>query len=102
MDQRKVVLYTRSHSPRCWHAKRLLRHGGYQFKVIDTTNDPEARAWLLGFTHQKTVEPYVFIDERPVGDFKTVRALARSGQLDHLVRDALWVGTRLPTGSGYP
>ncbi len=89
MDQRKVVLYTRSHSLRCWRAKRLLKQRGYQFKVIDTTNDPEGRAWLLGFTHQKTILPYVFIDERPVGDFKTVRALARSGQLDHLVRERL-------------
>jgi len=89
MDQRKVVIYTRSHSLRCWRAIRLLRHRGYQFKVIDTTNDPEARAWLSGLARHKTLLPYVFIDERPVGDFKTVRALARSGQLDHLVRDKL-------------
>ncbi len=89
MNQRKVVLYTRRYSLRCWRAKRLLKYRGYQFKVIDTTNDPEGRAWLLEFTRQRTVLPYVFIDERPVGDFKTVRALARSGQLDHLVRDRL-------------
>ncbi len=87
MDQRNVVLYTRSRSLRCWRAKRLLRHMGYQFKVINATNDAEGRAWLSGLTRQKIVLPYVFIDERPVGDFETIRALARSEQLDRLVRD---------------
>jgi glutaredoxin len=86
MDQREVVLYTRGRSFRCWRAKRLLRRGGYQFEVLDTTNDPEVRAELLEATHREVALPYVFIDHRPVGGFGTIKSLSRSGELAHLLR----------------
>jgi glutaredoxin-related protein len=86
MDQREVVLYTRSRSLRSWRAKRLLRRGGYQFEVLDTTNDPEVRAELLQATHREVALPFVFIDHRPVGGFGIIKALSRSGDLSHLLR----------------
>jgi glutaredoxin len=90
MDQREVVLYTRSRSLRCWRAQRFLRGRGYHFKVIDTTNDPEARAWLLGLTQRKALlMPYVFVDGRLVGEFSVIKALECSGTLVRLVRGNL-------------
>ena len=83
MYQKDVVLYTRSRSLRCWRARRLLQHRGYQFEVVDTTNAPEALDRLL---HRKTALPYVFVDHRPVGDFGIIKALDRSGTLERLVR----------------
>jgi glutaredoxin len=87
MDQREVVLYTRSHSLRCWRAKRLLARRGYHFEIVETTNDG-----LLGIlkhlthsTYRQTV-PYLFVDHRPVGGFAEIRAFDSSGVLDHLVR----------------
>jgi glutaredoxin-related protein len=37
----------------------------------------------------KVSPPYVFVDHRPVGGMGIVRRLARSGQLEHLIRDHL-------------
>jgi hypothetical protein len=39
MDEREVLLYTRSRSLRCWRAKRLLARRGYHFEVVETTNE---------------------------------------------------------------
>jgi hypothetical protein len=88
MDQREVVLY-RSHSLNSWRAERFLRHIGYTFEIIDTSEDPEALVELSKVTQRNVAPPYLFVDRRPVGDLGTIRALAHSGQLEHLVREAL-------------
>ena len=85
MAQKKIVIYTESWRLWCWLAKRLLRHKGYQFEAVDLTHDSEGRTWLVRTTAQRTV-PQVFIDDLPVGGFADIRALARSGELDRLVR----------------
>lgn len=85
MAQKKIAIYTESWRPWCWLAKRLLRRKGYQFEVVDLTNDSEGRAWLAQTTGQRTV-PQVFIDGLPVGGFADLEALARSGELNRLVR----------------
>jgi glutaredoxin len=91
MYQREMVLYTRSRSLRCWRAKRLLARRGYQFKAVETTRDE-----LLGLVKQLRPKstylqsvPYLFIDHRPVGGFREIRALDGSGVLHRLVRGAL-------------
>ena len=91
MYQRELVLYTRSHSLRCWRAKHLLRRRGYHFKAVETTNDE-----LLALLEQLGLKngylqsvPYLFIDHRPVGGLREIRALDGAGVLRHLVRDEL-------------
>jgi len=86
MDQREVVLYTRGRSLRSWRAKRMLRRSGYQFDVVDAAEHPEACARLLEALCHEVALPFVFVDHRPVGDFKIIQALERSGDLDRLVR----------------
>ena len=44
---------------------------------------------LSGDARRGSGPPYVFIDRRPVGGIGTVRALAGSGGLEHLLRDDL-------------
>jgi glutaredoxin len=87
MDQREVVLHTRSRSLRCWRAKRLLARGGYHFEVVETTNDGflDILKHLRLSTYRQTV-PYLFVDHRPVGGFAEIRAFESSGVLEHLVR----------------
>ena len=100
MQQREMVLYTRGRSLSCWRAGRFLGRAGYGFEVVDVGGDPEMLERLSGAAHREVVPPhasgrrkmappYVFVDRRPVGDMGTVRALARSGQLERLLRDRL-------------
>ncbi len=88
--QREMVLYTRGPSLSCWRAKRFLGRAGYGFEVVDVAGDPEMLAELSEVARRKVPPaPYAFVDRRPVGDMGTVRALAVSGQFEHLLRDDL-------------
>ena len=100
MYQREMVLYTRGRSLRCWRARRFLERAGYGFEVVDVGGDPAMLERLSAAAHRevaprhapaprKMAPPYVFVDRRPVGDMGTVRALAGSGQFEHLLRDDL-------------
>jgi hypothetical protein len=100
VHQRKMVLYTRGPSLRCWLAGRFLQRAGYGFEVVDVGGDPAMLERLSAAAHRgaaapgtpadrEMVPPYVFVEGRPVGDMGTVRALAGSGQLERLLRDRL-------------
>ena len=89
MDQRKVVLYARSHSLNGWRAARLLRRIGCYFEVIDTRRSPKVLVKLSKAARHKVSPPYVYVDHRPVGGMGTVRALVGSGSFDHLLRGEL-------------
>lgn len=84
-DQKQVVVYVCRPSWRCWLTSRLLGRQGYRFEVIDATNNSRLCSWLAHFTGRETM-PNVFIDHRPVGGLSEIRALERSGALEHLVR----------------
>lgn len=84
-DQKDVVVYVCRPSWRCWLTRRYLRRRGYHFETIDSTNNTRLRSWLEHFTGRETT-PYVFIDRRPVGGLREIRALERSRALEHLVR----------------
>ena len=69
MYQRRVVLYARSRSLRCWRAKRILARGGYHFEVVEAAEDSPSglrKRLTHGRTYRQAV-PYLFIDDRPVG-----------------------------------
>ncbi|HEV2742576.1 MAG TPA: hypothetical protein VGV91_05430 [Rubrobacter sp.] len=85
MYQREMVLHTCRDRPlRSWLARRFLGRAGYRFEeVVDATEGP----WTP--TRRGSGPPYVFVDRRPVGGMGTVRALAGSGGLEHLLRDDL-------------
>lgn len=89
MYDRRMVLYTRRRSLRCWRAGRFLRRAGYGFEAVDAADDPGALGALSEAVGREVVPPYVAVDGRPVGGIGTVRALARSGGLERLLRDRL-------------
>ena len=84
MAQERIVVYTRDWCSYCWRAKRLLKRKGYEFEVVDATNNHELRARLVEKTGQETV-PQVFIGDRSVGGYDDIKALDRSGELDRFV-----------------
>lgn len=90
MEQRDVVLYVRKRSLRCWRARRLLARRGYHFEVVDASGGA-SRVTLkqLAYGAYRETVPYVFVDDRPVGGFRDIKALDRSGDLDRLVRGAV-------------
>lgn len=85
VEYRQVLLYVCRRSVRCWLTRRLLERRGYYIKVIDATDDARLCSWLAGFTGRESL-PYVFVDDRPVGGFREVRALDGSGILEQLIR----------------
>ena len=85
MDQMEITIYAKRGCPHCRRAKRFLRRRGYAFEALDMADNGGLHAWLACFTGRKTV-PYFFIDHRPVGGLSEIRALERSGALEHLVR----------------
>jgi glutaredoxin len=88
--QREMVLYTRGPSLSRWRARRFLSRAGYRFEVVDVAGDPGMLEKLSEASRRKVPpSPYVFVDRRPVGGMVTVRALAGSGGLEHLLRDDL-------------
>jgi glutaredoxin len=92
MYQRRVVLYARRGSLRCWRAKRILACGGYHFEVVQEAAEDSSSGVLKRLRHGRTyrqVVPYLFVDERPVGGLAEIRALGGSGTLEHLVRGEL-------------
>jgi glutaredoxin len=92
MYQRRVVLYARRGSLRCWRAKRILARGGYHFEVVQEAAEDSPSGVLKRLRHGRIYRralPYLFVDERPVGGLAEIRALGGSGTLEHLVRGEL-------------
>ena len=79
-----VRIYTRSWCAYCAAAVRLLRKRDVAFEQIDVTGDASARAWLAARTHRSTV-PQIFVDDRPIGGYAELRALARDGSFDRVL-----------------
>ena len=88
IDQKEVLVYVCHRSWRCWLTRRLFGRLGYRFKVIDATNNSRLCARLAHFTGRETM-PYVFIDHRPVGGFRIIKALFCSGDLARLLLDEI-------------
>jgi glutaredoxin len=91
MYQRRVVLYARRGSLRCWRAKRILARGGYHFEVVEAPDDSPSgvRKRLRHGRIYRQALPYLFVDDRPVGGLAEIRTLDGSGTLEHLIRDEL-------------
>lgn len=80
----KVELYSTTYCPYCRSAERLLDAKGVSYELIDVTQDPEKRAWLVQTTGQRTV-PQTFINDLSVGGFTDLQALDRTGELDEML-----------------
>lgn len=84
---RKITIYTTPWCGFCHRAKGLLKAEGLPFEEIDTTGDPERRAWLREVTGQSTV-PQIFFGDESIGGSDELAALHRSGKLHEKLNDA--------------
>lgn len=80
----RVVVYSTDWCGFCDAAKRLLDERGIVFEEVDIGDDPAFRQRMFDLAGQWTV-PLVVVDNRPLGGFRELLQLARSGRLDELV-----------------
>lgn len=83
----EVVIYRTRFCGYCVLAQRLLDQRGIPYREVDVSGDSNARAWLMKTTGQRTV-PQIFIGGRPVGGYRELAVLARSGELEQWLQGA--------------
>jgi len=76
----RIVVYLTRTCGFCYAATALLESRGVAFETVDVTGDPAARRWLVEATARRTV-PQIFIDGRPIGGYRELSTLDRSGAL---------------------
>ena len=79
-----VRIYTTRSCGYCWAAKTLLGKRAVAFEEIDVTGDAQTRKWLVEQTGQRTV-PQIFIGDVPVGGYRELSELERSGKLQAIL-----------------
>lgn len=77
----RVVLYHTDHCRYCRLAEQLLARKGIPYESVDVTDDDARRAWLVERTGLRTV-PQIFLDGEPIGGFRELDKLERSGELE--------------------
>ncbi len=77
----RITLYHTEYCGYCRRAEQLLSRKGIPYESVDVTDDDARRAWLVERTGRRTV-PQVFLDGEPIGGFRELEALERSGELD--------------------
>ena len=87
MSKSRVVVYSTSYCGYCRQAEALLRREGIAFDAVDVTDDPQARAELVERADGRRTVPVIFIDDKPIGGYQELAALAQAGQLKHIAGD---------------
>jgi glutaredoxin 3 len=80
-------MYTTRWCGYCVRAKTLLDGKQVPYEEIQMDDDPAFRQKLLDLTGQWTV-PQILIDGQPIGGYRELHALDRSGRLDELLKAA--------------
>jgi glutaredoxin 3 len=80
----KVIIYTKASCPYCDWAKQLLDHKKLSYQEIRVDLDPEKRTEMESLSGRRTV-PQIFINDKAIGGFDDLSALAKSGELDKLI-----------------
>lgn len=80
----KVVMYTKANCPYCDWAKQLLEHKNLTYQEFRVDLDPEKRTEMERLSGRRTC-PQIFINDKAIGGFDDLSALAKSGELDKLI-----------------
>ena len=80
-----VEIYTTPTCPYCHAAKRLLARKGADFKEIDVSRNPAARAAMTQRANGLRTVPQIFIGGKHVGGSDDIHALDHTGRLDPLL-----------------
>lgn len=80
----KIIMYTKASCPYCDWAKQLLDARKEKYSEIRVDLDSAQLAEMMQLSGRRTV-PQIFIDDKPIGGFDDLSALAKSGELDKLL-----------------
>jgi glutaredoxin 3 len=83
---KRVTIYSTDPCGHCRNAKALLASRGVDYDEVNMTKDPDGRAELVRTTGLMTF-PQILVDGKPIGGFRELVALDRSGGLAEF-RDA--------------
>lgn len=79
-------MYASGFCPYCTMAERLLHSKGVSnITKIRVDLEPQARIEMMQITGRRTV-PQIYINERHVGGYEDLAELAKSGELDGLLK----------------
>jgi glutaredoxin 3 len=82
----EVRMYASGFCPYCTMAERLLHSKGVSnITKIRVDLEPQARIEMMQKTGRRTV-PQIYINERHVGGYEDLAELAKSGELDGLLK----------------
>lgn len=80
-----VVIYTKNDCAYCTWAKSLLDSKHIPYEEIRVDLDPARLEEMIRLSTRRTT-PQIFIHGNPIGGFDDLSALAKSGQLETLLR----------------
>ena len=80
----RVVVYSRTASPKCASAISLLREKGITYEEISLTDDPTMERQMLANTASDDV-PQVIVNDQPIGGWEELAFLESSGALDRMI-----------------
>lgn len=81
----KVIVYSKENCSYCRLAKDLLSMKKIQFQEIRVDLDVNKLDEMLKLSNRRTV-PQIFINDKPIGGYDDLAALAKSGKLDDLLK----------------
>ena len=84
----EVVLYTTAYCYYCVRARALLTRRRIAYREVDVTDDEALHDWLVEATGGRRKLPQVFIGGAPIGGFRELAELDRTGALGPLVDGA--------------
>lgn len=82
----KVEIYTQPYCGYCYRAKNVLDQRGVKYEEIDLAHQPQRRQEMIDRADGRYTTPQIFIDDKGVGGSDELAALAKSGELDRLLR----------------
>ncbi|HEU5280988.1 MAG TPA: glutaredoxin 3 [Gammaproteobacteria bacterium] len=80
----KVIIYSKENCPYCVMAKQLLDARQVTYTEIRIDLVEAERDNMIRLSGRRTV-PQIFINEKPIGGYDDLAALAKSGKLDDLL-----------------
>lgn len=81
----RIVMYTKENCPYCEWAKELLHAKKATFTEIRVDLDENQRKEMERLSGRRTL-PQIFINDQAIGGFDNLEALAKSGELDKLLK----------------
>lgn len=81
----KVIIYSKDHCSYCDWAKQLLDNKKISYQEIRVDLEPDKLAEMVRLSGRRTT-PQIFINDKSIGGFDDLAALAKSGELDKLLK----------------